>query len=123
MTDATRVRKVADLIRDELARILARGFEEARGSLVTISEVVLTSDMSLARVHVSIFPDSADVSSILEALEHRRGRLRRDLGKALRLRRVPDLDFRLDETARRSQRIEEILRSSPPMNTPDDEDA
>ncbi len=122
MTDATRVRKVADLIRDELAQILARGFEEARGALVTIAEVVLTADMSLARVHVSIYPDSADVSSILEALERRRGRLRRDLGRTLRLRRVPDLDFRLDDTARRSQRIEEILRATPPKDAPEDGD-
>jgi ribosome-binding factor A len=105
---------VADLLRDEMAGFLRSGLEEAPGALVTITDVELGADLSLARVYVSVFPDSADGAAILEALERRRGRWRHDLGKALHLKRIPDLDFRLDDTARRSQRIEDLLRDRPP---------
>ncbi len=115
-----RARKVADLLRDELAGILGRGFDEARGALVTITDVELTDDLSRARVHVSIFPDSADHEAILAALERRRGRLRGDLGRALRLKRIPELVFRLDDTARRTQRIEDLLRAGAPADEAED---
>jgi ribosome-binding factor A len=106
-----RLQKVADLIRDELSALLSRDVDQARTALVTITAVSLTPDMSLARVFVSIFPESADRERILTALGRRRGRLRRDLGRCLRLRRIPDLEFHLDTSAERGERIERLLMS------------
>lgn len=111
---SSRIERVAGLIRDELAGLLGRDVDEVRQALVTITGVALTPDMRLARVYVSIFPDSADSEGILSALSRRRGRLKGDLGRRLRLRHIPDLEFRLDDTARRSKRIEELLRGNPP---------
>lgn len=105
-----RIHRVAELIRDDLAARLAHDVAETRTALVTITEVRLTPDMRQARVYVSVFPDTADRESILAALDRRRGRLKRDMGRALRIRHVPDLEFRLDDTARRSQRIDDLLR-------------
>jgi ribosome-binding factor A len=115
-----RIQRVAELIRDELAGLLGRDVDEARQALVTITEVALSGDMRAARVFVSVFPDSADSEEILKALRRRRGRLKKDLGRALRLRHIPDLDFRLDETARRSERIHQLLEEDGPH--PEDED-
>ena len=114
-----RIQRVADLIRDELSGLLGRDVDEAREALVTITGVTLTPDMRRARVFVSVFPDSADRERIVQAMERRSGRLKRDLGHALRLRHVPDLEFRLDDTARRTKRIEEVLRQGP---RPDEDD-
>ena len=107
---SSRIERVAELIRQELAGLLGHDVDETREALVTITWVRLTPDMRIARIHVSIFPDSADQAGIMAALERRRGRLKGDLGRVLRLKHVPDLEFRLDDTARQTQRIEEILR-------------
>jgi ribosome-binding factor A len=105
-----RHQEVADLIRDELAGMIPRAVDEARTAMVTITQVELTADLRLARVYVSVFPEGADREKILEALQQGRGRLKRDLGRAVRLRHVPDLEFRLDTSAERSARIDELLR-------------
>ena len=109
-----RIQKVADLIRDEISAHLSEEVEATRNALVTVTAVTLTSDMSLARVFVSIFPDTVDREAILASLQAGRGRLRRDLGRALRLRRIPALEFRLDTSAERGDRIERLLRSENP---------
>lgn len=114
---SSRIQRVSGLIRTELAGLLGHDVDEARQALVTITDVALTPDMRLARVYVSIFPESADAEGILSALTRRRGRLKGDLGRRLRLRHIPDLEFRLDDTARRTRRIEEILRGDPPAGT------
>jgi ribosome-binding factor A len=108
-----RIQKVGDLIRDELAARLPDEVDEARQALVTVTSVSLTADMRLARVLVSIFPASADRTAILAALNRARGRLRRDLGKRLRLRVVPELQFKLDDSAEQRDKIDRILRSGP----------
>jgi len=107
-----RLQKVADLIRDELAESIRETVSEARKALVTVTSVTLTPDMRLARVHVSIFPETAARADIITALKRHAGRLRRDLGRALRLRHVPDLEFRLDTSAERAEVIERLIRDS-----------
>jgi ribosome-binding factor A len=121
-----RIQKVADLIRDELAAAVRDEVDEARRALVTITSVTLSPDLRLARVHVSVFPESADRDGILAAMRRAAGRLRRRLGRSVRLRRVPDLEFRLDTTAERSERIERLLRSeedAAASETPGEEEA
>jgi ribosome-binding factor A len=107
-----RLQKVADLIRDELAKSIRETVSEARKALVTVTSVTLTPDMRLARVHVSIFPETALRADIIAALTSHAGRLRRDLGRALRLRHVPDLEFRLDTSAEQAEKIERLIRDS-----------
>lgn len=107
-----RSEKVAGLVRDELSLLLREEVDETRGALVTISNVALSPDLQHARVHVSIFPEGADREGILEALTRSRGRLKRLLGRVLRLRRVPDLEFLLDTSAEHSARIEELLEEA-----------
>jgi ribosome-binding factor A len=107
---SVRLQKVADLIRDELARMLIQEVAETRQALVTVTGVALTADMRLARVHVSIFPEAAPRDQILSALQRHAGRLRHELGKVIRLRVTPDLEFRLDTSAEKGDRIEQLLR-------------
>jgi ribosome-binding factor A len=116
---SVRIQKVAELIRHELSEILRDDVDEVRQALVTITSVWLSADMRLARVHVSIFPDSANRTGILAALRRGRGRLKRDLGRALRLRHVPDLEFKLDTSLEQGARIEELLKADGPRE--DDE--
>jgi len=104
-----RAEKVAGLIRDELAALMRHDVDEVRNALVTITGVELTADLQHARVFVSIFPESADRQKIVDALQRSRGKLKSRMGRGLRLKRIPDLEFRLDTSAERSARIEELL--------------
>lgn len=105
-----RNQKVADLIRDELASRIRDEVDAARSALVTVTGVTLTADMGLARVRVSIFPETVDRAAILEAIRRHAWKLRRDLGRSLRLRRAPELEFRLDTSAEENDRIERLLK-------------
>jgi len=107
-----RVQKVADLIRDEMAVLLREEVSETRQALVTVTSVGLTADMRIARVRVSIFPSTAPRDEILSALRSSSGRLKRLMGRQLRLRHVPDLEFLLDTSAEEGDRIERLLRES-----------
>jgi ribosome-binding factor A len=107
-----RLQKVADQIRDVLAESIRENVSETRTALVTVTSVTLSPDMRLARVHVSIFPETADRAAIISALKRQAGRLRRELGHALRLRHVPDLDFKLDTSAEQAEKIERLIRES-----------
>jgi len=107
-----RLQRVSDLIRDELAGMIRDTVPESRQALVTVTSVSLTPDMRLARVHVSIFPETSPRADILAALKRQAGRFKRDLGRSIRLRHVPDLEFRLDTSAEQAERIERLIRES-----------
>ncbi|MBI3449644.1 MAG: 30S ribosome-binding factor RbfA [Acidobacteria bacterium] len=110
-----RVQKVADLIRDEIARWITAS-ADIHGALLTVTFVSLTPDMRVARVHVSIYPEGAPRAEILDGLARAAGRMRREVGRAVRLRRVPELEFQLDTTAEKVERIERLIREG---RTPD----
>ena len=93
-----RTERVADLIREELARVLRRDAQDPRLARVTVTRVEVTPDLSLARVYWSCLegPGAAAPEAVEEALEAAAPFLRRRLAEALELRRVPQLGFRYD---------------------------
>lgn len=81
------------------------------GAMVTVSEVRISPDLSIAKVYVSIFP-SAKQDEVMKMLEEDKKRLRGELGRqvAKQLRIVPELDFYLDTTLDYAEHIEELLK-------------
>ena len=111
-TPGTRQLKVAREIQRDLAEIIrGKGMAFFGGAMVTVSEVRMSPDLSIAKVYVSIFPSEkqAPVMGIL-ADNNRllRGELGHQIGKQLRI--VPELDFYLDTTLDYAQHIEELLK-------------
>ena len=81
------------------------------GAMVTVSEVRVSPDLSIAKVYVSIFPSSKqeEVMKILgDSGRALRGELGRQVAKQLRI--VPELDFYLDTTLDYVEHIEELLK-------------
>jgi ribosome-binding factor A len=75
--------------------------------MVTVTGVDVTSDLRRARVYISVMDGDAQASvAILDQVGHR---LRGEIGRALRLRLAPELDFQIDETAAKASRIESLL--------------
>jgi ribosome-binding factor A len=107
----------ADRLNELLVRILAEEVEridDDRLGFLTVTAVETDRDLSMARVFVT--SDIDDDDELLEVLLELRPRLHRAIGDQARLRRVPPLDFVVDDTVRSADRIEEILRGLAPSD-------
>jgi ribosome-binding factor A len=99
-------------LRQELALALAQDVKDPRLSLVSVLDVDCAPDLSVAVVRVSSLGDDAERRRNLTALKGMTGYLRHLLGDRLEnLRRVPRLDFRLDDSIVRGTRVNQLLTS------------
>ncbi len=109
---STRQLKVAREIQRDLAEIIrGKGMAVFEGAMVTVSEVRISPDLSIAKVYVSIFPSEKQgvVMGILkDNMKALRGELGRKVGKQLRI--VPELAFYLDTSIDYAEHIEELLK-------------
>ncbi|MBQ9194930.1 MAG: 30S ribosome-binding factor RbfA [Bacteroidales bacterium] len=109
---STRQLKVARELQKALAEIIrSKGMAAFDGALVTVSEVRVSPDLSVAKVFVSIFP-SAKQEAVMGILEENNKALRGELGHvvAKQLRIVPELIFYLDTTLDYAEHIDELLK-------------
>ena len=96
----------------DLAEIIrSRGMAAFGGAMLTVSEVRISPDLSIAKVYVSIFP-SEKQKEVMETLEQEKKSIRGELGRqvAKQLRIVPGLDFYLDTSLDYAEHIEELLK-------------
>ena len=100
-----RARTAADL-RDRIARILAERVSDPRLAAISVIEVDPSPDGSFARVFYRSLDKDADLD---EALQRAKPFIRRCLGEGLRMRRVPELDFRYDPAEEHGARVDAIL--------------
>jgi ribosome-binding factor A len=103
--------RVGEEIRDELSRLLSRGAVHDPGiGFITLTRVQVSPDLQQARVFYTSLGDPKARQETARALERATPFLRRQVGGSLRLRRVPELEFRFDESIENQDRIEQILR-------------
>jgi len=112
MAQGYRPDRVGDQIRKELSDVLSRGEAHDPGiGFITLTRVQVTPDLQLARVFYTSLGDPAARKETARALERATGFFRRQIGARLEhLRRVPELEFRFDESIANQDRIEQILR-------------
>jgi ribosome-binding factor A len=101
-----RPQRLADLIREDLSRLIREELRDPRLGFVTITDVDVSSDLKHARVYISTL--EGDDSSI-EALTSATPFLRRALARSAQLRFTPELRFYLDEARTQGIRVEQIL--------------
>jgi ribosome-binding factor A len=111
MAQGHRPDRVGDQIRQELSELLSRGVVHDPGiGFITLTRVKMSPDLQLARVFYTMMGDAAARRETAAALERATPFLRRQVGGRLRLRRVPEMEFRFDESVAHQDRIEQILR-------------
>jgi ribosome-binding factor A len=103
-----RSERVADLIRQELARLLHEEVRDPRIGFVTITEVDLSPDLKHARIYLTTMAD--DRKTTLKALGRAAPFLRRSLARSCNLRHTPQLRFVFDESVDTGFRVERLLR-------------
>jgi ribosome-binding factor A len=102
-------RRVSELVHVRLSDLLERKVKDPRLDMVTITDVVVTPDASRADVYFSALGGEEAQEQAQEGLESAAGWLRRELGRQLRLRNVPELVFHYDRSVERGERISAIL--------------
>jgi ribosome-binding factor A len=107
---SSRPNRVGDQIRVEISDLLAREVHDPGIGFLTVTHVKVTPDLQQARVYYTTLGDEKARRESSRALERAAPFLRRQLGRRLRLRRVPELQFFFDESVERQDRIEQILQ-------------
>ena len=111
-TESTRQLKVAKEIQKEMAEIIrSKGMAAFGGSLVSVSGVKISPDLSIAKIYVSVFP-SEKAEAVMGVLEENAKTLRGELGNKVgkQLRIVPEIAFYLDSSLDYVEHIEELLK-------------
>ncbi len=112
----SRADRVAQELQKEVAIILQREVKDPRIGMVTVSDVEVTKDLSYAKVFVTFLfdHDDAAIEQGMKALEKASPYIRTLLGKAMRLRIVPELRFMYDrslvEGMRMSNLVTDVIR-------------
>lgn len=109
---STRQLKVGRELQKVLAEIIrSKGMAAFGGAMVTVSEVRISPDLSVAKVYVSVFP-SAKSDAVMEILDANVKVYRGELGHlvAKQLRIVPELVFYLDSSIDYAEHIDELLK-------------
>ena len=110
--------QVGGLIQKEISELLVRKIKDPRLEMVTITAVEVSPDLKLARVFFSRFGEVAEVQRGLEGLQSAAGFLKRELGQRLKLRHVPEFEFRHDTSFEYGDRIESLLKDLFPTKEP-----
>jgi ribosome-binding factor A len=107
-----RQQKIEAVIQAELATFFQRQAGEiCLGAMVSVTVVRVTSDLSLARVYLSIFA-GPDKKEVLESVQANRGKIRLEVGRRLKnLRKIPDLVFHIDDSLDYANKIDELLKN------------
>lgn len=106
-----RPERVAETIKREMAEILTRKMRDPRlGGMISVTEVEVTPDLSMARIFVSVLAEGAERDQVMQALARSEGFVRHELAPRLGLREMPTVRFVLDTSIERGARVEELLR-------------
>jgi ribosome-binding factor A len=111
MKQYKRSQRVGDLIREVISEMILRDLRDPRVETVTITEVEVTADLKLARVYFSARGDQTREKAALQGLEGAAGFIKKNLGRELRLRYMPELMFEVDHSFDYGSKIDRLIRS------------
>lgn len=104
-----RTDRIDELLRQEIGGIVSREVADPRIGFATITKVETTPDLRHAKVWVSVIGQPRERAATISALGRAMPFVRHELGRTLRLKRIPDLHVELDDTAERGTRVLRLL--------------
>jgi ribosome-binding factor A len=105
-----RTDRVDELLRQEIGTLLAKELADPRIGFTTITDVETSPDLRHAKVWVSVIGGRTDRTETVRALQASMGFVRHELGKRLRIKRIPALHIHLDDSAERGTRVLHLLQ-------------
>ena len=116
--DYSRVDRIGDQMQRELAQLIQREVKDPRVGLVTINAVKVSKDLGYADIYVSLLTteelteESPEVQDALQVLNKVSGFLRGQVGKAMKLRVIPQLRFHFDSLLNQSRKMDRLIREA-----------
>ncbi len=111
--ESTRQAKIARLLQKELSEIFRQQTAKTHGTIVSVSAVRVSPDLSIARAYLSVFP-SAKAPEILESINRSAKTIRYELAQKVRfqLRKTPELSFFVDDSLDYLENIDRLLHNN-----------
>lgn len=109
MADPQRARKMADRIKEVIARRLDRGIKDPRLGFVTITDVQVTGDLQHASVFYTVYGTDQERADTGAALASATGMLRSEVGRNITARLTPSLEFILDALPESAAHLDDLL--------------
>jgi len=111
--ESNRQKKVAGVLQKDLAEVLQNALRDSGqgGIIVSVSKVKVPTDLSTAKVYISVFPNDK-AATILEEVNQVKPKIRHEISQRTRhqLRRMPELQFYIDDTLEYLDGIERSLK-------------
>ncbi|MDT8323071.1 MAG: 30S ribosome-binding factor RbfA [Bacteroidota bacterium] len=105
-----RTERVAQLIKQQISDTLTRDIETDGYGLLTVTDVMMTPDLRIAKIYVSHFHSGKSDEDVLAFLDGHAREIRMAVGKSVRLKFTPELRFYIDQTLDKVERLEELIR-------------
>jgi ribosome-binding factor A len=105
-----RTSRVEEASREVLAEVLAREVKDPRVGFVTITAVKVSPDLRHARIFVSVMGEDEEVARSMAGLQSARGYMRSALGKHLRLKYLPEIEFELEQGTEEALHLANLMR-------------
>lgn len=120
-----RVERLGELLKRDLGEIIQRSFQP-EGTFVTVTNVRVTPDLSIAKVYLSVFAPGRDNEVVYEYIDEHVPAIRHKLAAKIKnqVRKIPELHFYADNTAEYVNKMEKLFKKvdEQPKAPTDDED-
>ena len=104
-----RSERVQEALRQEISNIIHDEIKDPRIGFLTITKVELTKDLRHAKIYFSILGDAKDNSKALQGLNSAKGYIKNIVAERIKLRFVPEIAFKVDESLHYTQEIYDLL--------------
>lgn len=108
----SRNQRLGNQVLRTLNELLRFETKDPRLELVSLTAVDLSRDLSYAQVHFSLLDPNGDPAPVLQALQGASGFLRGRLGREIKIRHVPELRFKHDDSAAEGQRLSDLIEKA-----------
>ncbi|NLN05379.1 MAG: 30S ribosome-binding factor RbfA [Clostridiaceae bacterium] len=116
-----RIVRIANEMKKVISDILMYELKDPRiPQMTSVTKVDLTKDLKYAKVYVSVYGSEAEKASCMLALKKSAGYIRREIGKRMIIRILPELNFKLDESIEYGAYISELINKVVPREESDD---
>lgn len=118
-----RTERLGSVIQKDLGTILQRNYQPP-GTFITVTQVRLTDDLSIAKVYLSIFSPNREVESVYNHIDEHQDQIRYELASKIKnqVRRIPELLFYEDDTAQYINKIENLFDKVKKSDSDSDKD-
>ncbi|WP_413287917.1 30S ribosome-binding factor RbfA [Bdellovibrio sp. HCB337] len=108
-SDGRRVARVEREVQQTIAQFLISGFRSPLPGLVTVARVQMPADLRMAKVYISVLGEASSLDETVDLLQERAFEIQNYIGKELKMRYCPKLQFFADSNTEQILKVERIL--------------